>query len=82
MNFLWVWLPEWVSEQVVSRLYLQGNMELVKLLLDHGANLRQTNLRGSTVLHEAAKGPSVEVFEFLRVSTRQRIGSLSRPTFL
>lgn len=52
-----------------------ASLEYVKLLLDHGADIRTTDIIGKSVLHYTARNPEVDVFEFVSDVCHQEMKS-------
>ncbi len=61
----------------------QSNIEIIKILLEHGANINLPGSKGNTPLHEAALNKKYEICEFLlengaNQSLRNEFGILPR----
>lgn len=57
-----------------------GNLKIVKLLIDHGANIYHVNDNRETALHIAVKGSHIEITRFLleedvRLNSKDNLGN-------
>jgi cytohesin len=57
--------PQWEGGRALHDAVWQGNVELVRFFLSHGAKADVRDRRGETPLHDAARQGNVEMVQFL-----------------